>query len=284
MTRTSLRRLTCSIFFLALCSGKPRAQGTQQQEAVSISEFFRVLVQNYDPATPPKFEDLLKLQRQVASMPPKDISDAMPSISKALTHHDDTVKKYAAAALFSIGSRPDSALLLKSYITVIGNLFSFPNPHLQTAAVQVLTKLRPQPPPEVWPLLLAFAKRPDCDPIAQASALSSLLEIAPETPDLPSTLDGFLARPLDHQTREAILNGIANSHTKDIHVVHAVVAALNDSDEGIRFTAAQAFSRMGRDAILQAQPILLKLVGSPDESAQVKSAAKDALQMIGPSH
>ncbi len=241
------------------------------------------MVQHYNPSNPPKDEDLLRIADLVPNARSEDISKALPSICAALAYRDERVKLAGAFVLTIVAHRPDSAGLLTSCINGIGNLLTLPNARLQNAAVGIFGDQRPEPPPEVAPLLLAFLKRTDGDSMSQASALSVLLRIAPEKVEVGTAADNFFARGLDRDTKEFALNGVANSRTKNTHVIDIVIAALSDPDQGIRFIAAEAFARLGRGATLRAEPALQKLISNPDESDQVKTAAKKALQTIGPS-
>lgn len=114
-------------------------------ETPTIRLFFQKLVQNYDPAALPKYEETLKVTDQVAGARPEDISAALPWIAAALAHRDDNVKSDAALALFAIGLRPDSATLLKQHVRIIADLFNSQNVRLQSAAAQILGMLKPAP-------------------------------------------------------------------------------------------------------------------------------------------
>src|SRR6267378_3211750 len=85
----------------------------------SLQQFFQILVGHYDPSSLPKLEDVMKVTNQIDGARSEEITRALPAIFAALAHQDDTVKAYAATALFAVSQRPDSAALLKSQIDVI---------------------------------------------------------------------------------------------------------------------------------------------------------------------
>jgi HEAT repeat protein len=236
------------------------------------------LIQHYDPANLPKFDELMGVQRQIAGMDARMIYKALPSVIAAFGHRDDTVKKYAAAAIYSIGERSDGTALLKPYAKAIGGGLDVSNTDLQGATLQLLAMLKPGPQSETVPLLVAFVKRTDRSPVAQAYAISLLLQIAPENPGLTPALQEFAARSMDQETKDALINGIANSNTENVIATDVLVGALKDPTEGVRFQAAQAFQRMPKDMVARAKPALQKVMGRPDESEEVKSAAKEALK------
>jgi HEAT repeat protein len=256
------------------------AAQVHQQSPVSIQDFFRGLVEHHKRGAPAKDEDLLAVADGVPAATPKDISDALPWIQSALSDRDHTVQAYAAFILMTVARRQDGVDLLRPYLRSISNLLNSPNDRLQGMAVNILASLRPEPPPQVLPVLLEFVKQTDRDPNAQVVALSLALRMAPEQFEVITAVDILWSRPVSSQVRESVLNAIANSRTKDAHLVELVITALSDSAEEVRFTAAQALWRMGKDAILRARPVLQDLLQRPDESAQVKTAAAQALRVL----
>lgn len=254
--------------------------GVQSSPTPSLEAFFQSLTQHYDPANLPAFESLLAVQRQVAKMDPGDVSKALPFVASAFAHHDDTVKKYAAAALFSIGMRSDGSALLKPYSRTIAGGLDSPEIHLQGATVQLLAILKPEPKSEEISLLVGFVNRVDRNPTAQADAISLLLQIAPEDPTLTPAIQNFMARPMNEQSKEAVVNGIANSHTESVIATEVLIGALENSSEGVRLQAAQAFQRMPKDAVLRAKAALRRVADREDEREEVKAAAQEALQRL----
>ena len=278
---TCLRLWSCSLMILMLAVSEVAAQATHAgEEAPSPRDFFEAIVKNYDPANPPKIDDLLRIQHEIEGMPAEGVSQALPSIFAALSHRDDNVKTFAVAALFSIALRTGSAALLEDHISSISALLALPSARLQGSAVHILTMQRPRPGAEVVPPLLGFLRKTDRDPIAQADALSALLQIAPENADVLSEAEHFLSRRLDVPAREAALNAIANSNTENAGLADAVIAALSDRNQEVRFVAAQALWRMPRDVVVRAQPALQKLIEQPDESEEVRTAAREAMKVI----
>jgi len=116
--------------------------------------------------------------------------------------------------------------------------------------------------------------------MAQASALSVLLKMTSGSTGVVAAVQEFLARPLTTQAKEAVLNGIANSHTKDQRLVQMLATALDDPDEGVKFTAAQGSQRLPKEATLQAQPSLQRLAADTSQPTEVRAAAKSALQKV----
>ena len=86
---------------------------------------------------------------------------------------------------------------------------------------------------------------------------------------------------MDEQTKGAVINDIANSHTENVVATDVLIGALDDPSEGTRFTAAQAFQRMPKEAVRHAQRALLRAKERPDEAQEVKDAAKEALRILG---
>ncbi len=250
------------------------------QPAPSVREFFQALVEHYSPSSLPKYEDVLRVVDQIAGAHPEDISNALPAIFTALAHPDDNVKIDAAFALTAIGRRPDSAKLLRNYIGAISDLFNLSDPRLQATPTLIFPGLRPAPPPEVLPLLVTFLKRTDRDPKTQAAAIFALVRIAPEKPEVAAAIQEFLSRPLDSSSRIDVLNALGNPRMRDVGIIRMVINSIDDPDQGVRFTAIQALTRMGQHALLQAEPALRQVAEDPKQPAEVKAAATEALQKI----
>jgi HEAT repeat protein len=215
---------------------------------------------------------------QTASMRPESIADALPSILTAFNHQDDTVKGYAARAMFAIGRRPDGAALLRPNAKAIANGLDMAKGNLQGMTVQIMAMLRPEPDSEVAAALIAFVKRADRNPIAQADAISLLLRVAPENAEVTRSLQTFLARPMGEQVKEALVNGIANSHTENVIATDTLIRALEDPSEQVRFQAAQAFQRVPKNGVLRAKAVLERVKNQPGETQEVKTAAEEALR------
>ncbi len=261
------------ILLLTVPSGC-RAQ--KQERQPDLQTYLQRLIQSNGSPLPK--DDDLRVAHGIASTPADDIALALPTLMAALRNPNDMVKRYAVTPLYAISQRPDSAKLLSPYIESIAGLFAQEDPILQGIPPIILLNLKPQLPPEVVPPILSFVKRTDRDLRAQSSAISELLRKEPQNPAVIAATEEFLSRPLDKETREGALNGIANSGTTDARLVQVLIAALDSPDEGVRLTAAQAFWRMPKEAVVQARPALLKVAARSDESPEVKAAARRALE------
>jgi HEAT repeat protein len=247
-----------------------------------LQEFYQSLVQN--PSSPPVYENLRKVTGQVGKLRPEEIIKALPAIFAALAHQDNTVSGYADSALFSIALRPDSAALLRGHVDAIAHELTSPTQERRAAAMVILGTLNPVPPPEVVPILVTFLKRTDADAQAQgSSAIFELVRIAPENPEVIAAVRDFLSRPLDNKSRRETLVAVGKPTVKDAQIVAMMIGSLDDSDAGVRITAVQALSGMGQQALQQAEPALQRLANDPDQPADMRTAAKDALQKLRPS-
>ncbi len=254
-----------------------------QTRRPSVQEFFQTLVANYNPSSLPKLEQVVNITDQIAGERPDDINKSLPAIFAAFGHQDDTVKAYAATALFEIARRPDSAALLRSHIGDIGHeLLTSPKPETRAGAMTILGMLQP-PPPEVVPIFLTFLRRTDPDSQAQAAGvIFQLVQVAPGNPEVIAAIQEFFSRPLDSSTKIGVLNALGNPGVRDVRLVSALIASLDDPDQGVRSTAIQALMRMNQDALRQAEPALQRLAADQKQPAEVTAAAKDALQKLHP--
>ncbi|MGH9500087.1 MAG: hypothetical protein ACRD3L_13180 [Terriglobales bacterium] len=274
-------------FFVFVLS-QPRQLSTQapsSSKAPSLAQFFQVLLQDYDPSHLPKFEAFLKVQSQISDLRREDVASALPSVlARAFAHRDDTVRKYAAGAIFSIGQRPDGPALLRPHAEAIDDGLKASDAHLQGATVQLLAIFQPDLPEGVVSSLAAFVRRTDRDLSAQIDAITLMLRTEPNNPDVISAFQSFTSRPLDSQSKTALMSGISNSHADSTTATDVLVSGLEDREQSVRFQAAQALARMPKKAILRAQPALQRVIDDAEEAAEVKAAARQALLAIAPPH
>jgi HEAT repeat protein len=283
MTRARLAGAACLLFIAItaswICCTRTRISPLQR--------YYTDLVRYYDPSKLPKLEDVSKVLNQVPDARPGEITNALPAIMAAFAHRDETVKAYACTALFAIGRRPDSAELLNQYTDVlIQDVSATSNPNIRAGEITILGGLRPAPPPQVVSSFLAFLKRTDIGVQAQGSGvIFELVQIAPDNPEVIAAIREFLSRQLDSTTRIGALNALGNPNVKDVGLIAVVITSLDDSDQGVRFTAAQVLGRMGKNALLQGEPALQRLANDPKQPANVTAAAKEALKGIpGPTN
>lgn len=251
----------------------------------SIQQFFQALVRT-SPSALPKYENVLKVVDQIPGTTPREISNAMPDILAALAHQDDNVKSDALLALFAVAQRADSAALVRSHVDVIGHdllTATTTKPETRAGEIVILGMLKPYPPPEVVPIFLTFLKRTDPDAQAQGSGvIFELIRIAPENPEVIAAVRDFLSRPLDSKSKRETFVAVGNSRMKDGQIIAMMIAAMDDPDEGVRITAIQVLPGIGQQALQQAEPALQRLANDTNQPADVRAAAKDALQRLHP--
>lgn len=262
MNGNGLGRVAALVLVAALTLSSRLGAAASGQGSLSIREFFQGLVEHYGTSPMPRSEDVGRLGDRIDTARREEISDALPSIFVALGHKDATVRAIAALALVAISVRPDRADLLTKYFRRISDLLTSPDQRLPGFAVTILASLRPQAPPEVVPLLLAYLKRTDLDPKSQLGALDYLLRGTSNGLGA-ATAEEFLARPLDKQSRIAALNALANSRSLDSRIIDLEIKSLGDADFDVRWTAFQCLTRMGPAAIQRARPAMQNIV---DES------------------
>ena len=270
----------------AQAAGQDRVMPRVQAQAASLQQFFETLATRNDSSPLPSHEELLTATDQIADAHPEDISKALPAVFVAFRHANETVRSYAYSALFRIARRPDGATLLKNWIDSIGqNLLTSDSETAQRSAAMILSSLRPAPPTEVWRLFVRFVKRTDRNPQAQSAAIDFLVRYGPDKPNAPrldptilEAIKTFFARPLDAKDRIGALHAIAGSRVLDPGLIDLAIASVDDPDQRVRLTAINALTRMGRPAVLQAEPALQKIIEHDNGPAELKTAAKKALQ------
>jgi hypothetical protein len=237
-------------------------------------------------------QDGKKIADWIASGTPDRISAALPKIVTDFSGREGDDQVCAGHVLLDVALRRDSAILLQNYLGRIGNVLnSSPDERLQRSAGLILTMLQPEPPKESVAPLLSFLRRFDRDPRMQAAAVAPLARAAPQDSSVIAAIQEFWSRPLDLQSKEAVLNGLGNSRAREQRLVSIVIGALEDPNLDVRLTAVQAVRRMGSHAVRQAEPELRKLASATEEPAgdasaqsrelQIRRLAKQALETIG---
>jgi HEAT repeat protein len=258
-----------------------------QTPAQTLQQFFQTLVDHYDPSSLPKYENLRRVELQIEGLRPEDITKALPAIFAAWAHPDDMVKGYAASAFYGIALRPDSAALLRSHVDTIGRYLTTPTvtrPETRATSIVILGSLNPTPPPEVVPIFLNFLKRTDAEAQAQgAGVIFYLAHIAPENPEVLAAIQEFLSRPtLNSKDKIDTFHALGTHGVKDARIISMMITSLDDPDEWVRFTAAQALTGIGPSALQQAEPALQRLANDAKQPANVRDAAKQALLRLHP--
>jgi hypothetical protein len=280
MTSIRFAKSGCFLFIAAVLAYYAHAQTAQTP---SVQEFYQTLVDHYDPSSPPPLATVERVTNQIAGARPDEINKMLPAVFAALAHQDETVKHYALTALYMIALRPDGAPLLRSHIKAIGNILTSPIPETRAGAILVIGTLKPVPPPEVVPIFLAFLKRTDTEAQAQGSSvIFELLHIAPENPEVIAAVREFLSRPLDNKSRREALVAVGKPSVKDSQIIAMMISSTDDPDQSVKITAVQSLASMGQQALQQAEPALQRLANDSKQTADVRAAAKDALQRLHP--
>lgn len=250
------------------------------QSGNALRDFFVALVDHYDPSSLPTHQELLKVTRPILGAAPEEITVALPSIFRALEHPDDNVKLDAAGALIVIAVRADSSELLRSHIPEIASLLDSPNKRLPWDGVAILGYLKPVPPPEVAAPLLNFLKEDNRDLHAQTGLIGVLARAVPNNPDVIAAIEQFLSHPLDDSTRIDVLNVLGDTPTGNPRLIRIVIAALNNPYPTVTLAAMRALTRMGQGALLQARSALEAVAQSRRQPADVREAARQALDSL----
>lgn len=272
------RRVTCCVvcvLFLEVASPFLDAQAP----SLSLQEFFRGLVDHYDASAPPGVDDVPKVAERISGARPRDVSEALPAILTALGHPDRNVRIHAIDALFAISQRQDSAVLIKPHLDAILSLLSSPDQSFVRGGFMILEGLRPVPPPEIVPPIVAYLRRtdPGLAP-SQTSAVFLLLQDAPENPEVIAAIEEFSKRPIDEAARIATLDAICIQPRKSGRLAAIVIASLRDSSPNVRQRAIYDVRRLGQAALTNAVPDLQRIAVDPNESDEIKAAAQKALR------
>ncbi len=257
------------------------------QKAATVSDSFRALLDRHSAATAgPTGNEISEMGRRIKAAPAQELADALPLFfAAALSGTDDTVKIYGAMALLSVSGRYDCGdELLRARIGEVAGLLALDNPGLQRLGSGILGALfatATTPPAEVFPVLKAFLKRTDRDPAAQNAAAGILMKYDSQDPEAVQAVAAHLLRPLSPIEREDALRAVSIPGLKDIKIIDAVAKFVDDPLPQTRILAINALSKIGPQAVAQAEPALVEAVNRADQPDNVKTAARKALSEIG---
>jgi HEAT repeat protein len=229
-------------------------------------------------------DELVQFDEQVAAASPDEIAAALPVMVAALSVPDDRARRTCVMAILSVSLRMDSPALLGQSIGAVAGILDFSDAPQQRVGVVIMSNVlsrAPTPPPGALTPVIAFLKRSDRDIEAQSVAVSVLARAAPEDAGVTETVSAFLSRQLDAQFRVRALDGLVSPRLKDIKLIDSVAASLEDPDDAVKGAAINALTKIGPQAIVQAEPALLKLLQQPGHPANLRLAATNALSKIG---
>jgi hypothetical protein len=228
-------------------------------------------------------EETSRLNKQITAASPEDIVQALPlMLGVALSGKDDALRRYGVMGLLAVSLRLDGVALLNEHLPAIASLLdSHDAPIQRMAVVMISTAESRQRTPAPLQALTAFLKRTDRDLQAQASAVSVLAGPGVDD-DAVAAIDQFLARDLDSNTRVGSLYGLTSPdlilHPK---IISRMITLLSNGDVTVKITATNSLTKIGPQALLLAEPALMKLAEDSASPESVRSAARTALGKIG---
>jgi len=255
----------------ALCA---QAQPQTKTTIPSLTEFFQNLVQRYDPKSLPTTSELLQVTRPVSKADTREITKALPWISDAIHHQDETVEADGAYALLAISYRSDATDLLNGQHEVFDRLLNTGPARFQLGTITILSNLRTGPTSPLFPELLKFVKQTDRDPQAQVQGVFVLAKYSPNDTEALSTIRAFASRPQASTIRETLAHGLAMTASDNPSIQPMLLSLVHDPDASVRFTVIQALSG---DALKKALPELEKIAADPNEESRVKEVARQAI-------
>lgn len=254
--------------------------GSQEIGSGSLQQSFRAILEQHNRGKPVSFDDLRKIDNQIVAAAPNDITAALPILMEALASSDLETQIDAAAELITIGTRADAGDLLRGHFQQLAFLFHSPDGRLQGTPIYVISELRPPVPDEVKPLLLEFLEESGRDAKAQPGALQLLIRMAPHDPQVIAASKRYFEKQHDKEALINTLSALRGLQTTDAQFIASIVDTLNNPDKGVRFTALQVIPTMGRNVLIEAEPILRKMIVSPDETDENKALAEQDLKEI----
>jgi HEAT repeat protein len=227
---------------------------------------------------------------------PKAQTDAIRYLARQAPDNPDAVSVIQAFMLRPLDAQARIGVL-QAFATprikdsrLIGSLIAFlddPNLFVRLTAVQTLIRIGPIALRRAEPVMqrqvsdmVALVRKRDADLGTQVHIIYLLMDYAPEDPEILAEIQEFLSRPLAPDPRRNALQNLGNPRLKDPTLIRLIINSLDDPDSSVRLSAIHALTRIGRHALLPARQGLERVFDDPKQSAQVRAAAKEALQRL----
>jgi HEAT repeat protein len=208
----------------------------------------------------------------------ESLAAVLPALSETLKAGDTVTRARTAATLGEFGGRILSLVpVLRTALRTA--VLTADSPDVRSAASQALIQIGPHARSPI-PVLIDNLK--DELPTIRWSSANALGETGPDARDaIPALTTACLHDPVLRVRTEAAV-AIWRIDHRGLRVVPVLTEALIDSDEIIRWLAADCLGEIGRDA-KEAVPALKQALQLPYNSRLIRMGVSLALERIDPS-
>jgi HEAT repeat protein len=290
--RFRLSSILYSALTLALIVGAPVARAESARDRAQ--KLMKTMLKDRDPR---------ERAEAAQSLGEMGATDAVPSLTKALSDDDRNVRASAAGALWKLGevSRPAQGALKKAFEDGSGwlrlnaggalEMLGTDRKELLTEYQELLTRNHADvrveaakrlqglvPDKVLMPAVSKALKDEDSDVRSEAEEV--MRHLKPEGSDAVTTiLDGFRNR--DSHVRSSAIRQVADIRPIPKEAIPKVIGMLNDRDEYVRTAAIEALGHWGAVVAKDSVPPLLEILAK-DSDPEMRSAAAKAIADIGP--
>ncbi len=269
-----------------LCASLAAAQTTQD-----LLNFLHDLPNSpVDVRTQP--QQLQSLLRPLQTASPDDVRTILTTI-RPFTREGAAVNVQHAAVsvvLFISLTRDDGATLIADHLDVLEACLNFTRIQLDEGFIVMASYLRPAAPPEVVPMLLRLADRPDITDTRKANALGIALQLNQQSVRLrrPDALDQILPRITSYinerhsaSSKTLLLDAIPQTRNRgpvSPRMIDILASALIHREPAVRARAVHNLAQLGPDEVHK-QSAMIERLRTQDPSSEVRAEADLALRL-----
>jgi hypothetical protein len=223
------------------------------------------------------------------------VADAIPLLLKCLDNSDVALHTFALTALTSLEAppelppgaatppagpnafKPDVAKRLAPIVPQLAAHLTEESQPDRLLTAQVLGGFSPDPPPSVYPPLLAFLKRDDAIGPVGLAVVDDLLNLAPIGDGTAAAIAMYLRRrDQTSDSRSNLADAIANGAHQSQTLNKALLTYLDSDDDSLRARVILSLPQLdlAPDVFADTQSRVAVLAANSSENLQVVTAAK----------
>ena len=251
-----------------------------QQITITLNQFFKQLLATSDHGSLPTALESARVFDQIPSSSPRAITEALPDIDRALRHDNPDIRKYAIVALICIDQRSDSADLLLPVVPSLLRRLDDPDPQITAQAVSAIGSMKPKPPSYIIPVFVQFLSTKNAKTLAGPAVVFALVRLASDQAAVGQAIARFMQEnDLNVELRVDTLNALALRSMHNDQIIQQIIQKLAPSESlEVRLAAINALESIGPHAVQMGREQLAEVAQNNEESPQVRNAAKHALQ------
>ena len=252
--------------------------GQAAPSAASVRAFFDRLATDEDGPPRRGNADDTTIHQHLETMPVEDVRVVLPSIVRAMAVEDERVRSHAAFAAFVVSVRADGRTLLAPHTESLARLLGAETERVRYLAYVALSNAAGVGSRDWLGPAVEILRDRTHSGAERLHGLAAALTLAPGDPAAQDAAEAYFYEPLDVETQASALQLLAQSSVTSARFRAVALLALESSYRRVKLAAIEVISRMGGEAMAQAETRLRAIVASPTEESDVRKAAEAVLR------